>query len=138
LAQPSPLPETLIGGDPEFYVRYCIERWAAPGFSFDETDVADYVACMRDPMAIHGACEDYRSGWARDRADDAEDRAIGRKIECPTLVLWGELSAFARSDPLKVWRRWCTDLRGSSVPGGHFVPEESPDEMVAAFLEFFG
>jgi haloacetate dehalogenase len=27
-------------------------------------------------------------------------------------------------------------VRGHSVPGGHFLPEEAPEETLAALLEF--
>lgn len=138
LAQPYPLPETLIGGNPDFYLRHCIQSWAAPGFVFDESDVADYVGCFSDPSAIHGSCEDYRSGWTRDRVYDTADVEAGRKITQPALILWGEKSGFARANPLAQWQAWCADMRGHAVPGGHFVPEEAPDETMAAFLDFFG
>jgi haloacetate dehalogenase len=40
-------------------------------------------------------------------------------------------------DPLASWRPWCDDLRGRGVPGGQFLPEESPVEVGAALLRFF-
>ena len=52
LAQPRPLPETLIGGDPDFYLRYTLGSWAGSGFAFDAANMADYVACFCDP-AMH-------------------------------------------------------------------------------------
>jgi haloacetate dehalogenase len=137
LAQPEPLPEKLIAGDPGFYLRHCLKSWAAPGYAFDERDVADYVACFGDPASIHGSCEDYRSGWTRDRAYDTADHDAGRRIEQPMLVLWGEKSGFARANPLALWQKWGKDVRGHAVQGGHFVPEEAPDQTVAAFMDFF-
>ena len=38
---------------------------------------------------------------------------------------------------LAIWRRWCHDVKGRPVDGGHFFPEERPKEtaeMLAAFL----
>lgn len=138
LAQPHPLPETLIAGNPDYYLRHCLKSWAAPGFTFNQLCVADYVACFSEPQSIHGSCEDYRSGWTRDRAYDTEDHDAGRKITQPMLVLWGEKSGFARANPLALWQKWGDDVRGHAVPGGHFVPEEAPAQTVAALVEFFG
>jgi haloacetate dehalogenase len=67
---------------------------------------------------------------------DAEDRDAGRKIQCPVLVHWG-----AEEDPrpdgsLPVWRRWADDVRGGPLPGGHFIPEEASDELLASLRQF--
>ena len=40
-------------------------------------------------------------------------------------------------DPLAAWRPLCDDVRGRGVPGGHFVAEEAPAEVLSAMLEFF-
>jgi haloacetate dehalogenase len=33
------------------------------------------------------------------------------------------------ADAGDVWRGWANDLRATSVPGGHFVPEEAPEQL---------
>jgi haloacetate dehalogenase len=33
-------------------------------------------------------------------------------------------------DPLAVWRRWATNVHGSGLACGHFIPEERPDEVL--------
>ena len=100
--------------------------------------MADYEACACDPAVVKGWCDDYRAGWKGDRALDDADRAAGRKLACPLLVLWGEQGSFKTGgDPLAVWKRWADDVRGRQVRGGHFVPEEATDEMLAEALPFF-
>ena len=135
LAQPHPLPETLIGGDPEFFIRWTLKSWAGEGFAFDPGSLEDYVACFRDPASIHATCEDYRAGWTLDRERDEADR--GRKIALPVLTLWGESYGVAKSGPLAHWREWASDVRGHGVPGGHFNAEEAPQEVGAALMAFF-
>lgn len=137
LAQPHPLPERLIGGNAEFFLRWTLASWAGRGFEFDAECLADYIACFRDPAAIHAACEDYRAGWTSDRARDERDRG-NRHIQAPVLALWGEQSGFAGRDPIGIWRNWAADCRGHAVPGGHFVPEEAPEHVVRALLDFLG
>jgi haloacetate dehalogenase len=135
LAQRRPLPETLIGASPEFYVRHLLADWAAPGFAFDPANMADYIECFSDPSSIHGACEDYRAGWTRDREMDEADRGK-RKIRAPLLVLWGKEYSVAEAQPLATWREWADEVCGRELPGGHFQSEEAPAETIRAVLDF--
>jgi haloacetate dehalogenase len=136
LAQPEPLPETLIGSNPEFYLRYTLQSWAAKGFAFDEANVADYVACFRDPASIHASCEDYRAGWGPDRAHDEADRGR-KKIAAPVLAICSEGFSVAKADPISKWAAWADRLEGHSVPGGHFICEEQPERVRDCLLRFF-
>lgn len=136
MARPAPLPETLIGGAAEFYLRTTLASWAAPGFSFPEANMTDYVACFSDPRAIHATCEDYRAGWSVDRTDDDADRGR-RKISAPLLVVWSEEFSVAAAEPLPTWSAWADSVEGHAVPGGHFVCEEQPERVAASLLQFF-
>jgi haloacetate dehalogenase len=42
------------------------------------------------------------------------------------------------ADAAGVWARWADDVRHVVVPGGHFLPEEAPDELAAAIQRFLG
>lgn len=137
LAQPSPVPETLIGGDPAFFALSLLKSWAGDGFRFDPESLADYLACFREPDAIHATCEDYRAGWFVDRFDDEADAGILKKIEAPLLVIWGDQYGLAESDDLLTWQRWGRNVRGLPVSSGHFVCEEAPEETGEALVRFF-
>jgi haloacetate dehalogenase len=136
LARPQPLPERLIGGDPDYFVTTTMQSWAGPGFTFDPANMADYVACFREPAAIHASCEDYRAGWGIDRVLDEADRG-SKKISVPVLIIWSEGFSVARSEPLKTWSAWAENVVGHAVPGGHFVCEEQPQRVGALLREFF-
>ena len=137
LIQPQPLPEHYIGLDPEFLVRAAL-RGLSPGAEpVPDAVLADYCRCFRDPATIHAVCEDYRAGATIDLAHEAEDEAAGRRIACPTLFLWGSRGLVGRAyDPLAVWGRICTDLRGEALDCGHFLPEERPAEVLRALEGF--
>jgi haloacetate dehalogenase len=138
LAVPAPVPERLIGADPEFYIRHLLQRWAGRFEALDPAAVAAYVGQFRDPAVIAATCADYRAGASVDRADDAEDRQRGAKLACPLLLIWGRgyLSSKTAS-PLAVWRRWADDAREVGLDCGHFVAEEKPAECAAALSDFF-
>jgi haloacetate dehalogenase len=52
-----------------------------------EAAYADYHAAIHDPATVRAMLEDYRAGLGPDRAHDEADRAAGRRLACPTLVL---------------------------------------------------
>ncbi len=138
LAQPAPLPERLIGHDPEFYLRHLLDRWAGDREALDPDTVAEYIRHFCKPSVIEATCEDYRAGMSIDLEHDRADRDAGHKIRCPTLVLWGKryLSAKAQS-PLAVWRDWAQQVFEIALDCGHFVPEEQPQACADALREFF-
>lgn len=136
LAQPDQLPERLIGADPVSFARHILTHQSAPGFQFPSAHLADYFASAADPASVHAWCEDYRAGWSADRAADERDR--GRRLSMPVLMLWGEHGSLKGKDGLAPWREWADNVQGQSLPCGHFIPEEAPNEVVALFLRFFG
>lgn len=136
LIQPAPLPETLIGADPGFWLDTIFGAWSRGSSVFAPEAVAEYTRCF-DPATIHASCEDYRAGATLDSDHDAADLANVNRIACPTLVLWGERGLVGRAyDVLTAWREYASDVRGHAVPGGHFLPEEAPEETLAALQEF--
>lgn len=139
LADETDLPEVLIGGAAEHWLRTKLRAWSGEGAQFDEEVVADYVRCF-DATSIHATTEDYRAGATIDLEHDDTTYADGGRLTCPTLVLWGADGLVgARYEVLDVWRQYAArdDLvTGGPVPGGHFLPEEAPEETVAALLPF--
>ena len=138
LIQPAPLPETLIGAAPSFYLRSKLGGWGSEGLSpFDERALAEYERCFADPEAIHAMCEDYRAAATIDLAHDRADAA--RRIDCPVHVLWGERgvvhSLFA---PIEDWQPKCAyEVTGRALPTGHYIAEEAPDLLAAELEAFF-
>ena len=137
LIQPAPLPERMIGADPEFYLRKKLGHWSRrDGPFFDDAAVADYLRAFIEPACIAATCADYRAAAGIDLDHDAAEK--GRKLEMPVLTLWGERGFVGRKfDVLDCWHKVARDVRGHAVPHGHFLPEESPAETLAALRDFF-
>jgi haloacetate dehalogenase len=137
LIQPAPLPETLIGADPRFYLHAKLGGWGSGGMQlFDPRALAEYERCFTPP-AIHAMCEDYRAAASIDLEHDRAD--ADRRIECPVRVLWGERGVVQRLfTPIEDWQqRTRLPVTGRTTPGGHYIPEESPDLLVDDMLAFF-
>jgi haloacetate dehalogenase len=143
LAQAAPLPERMIGADPAAVVEHALgDEWGTPASAFDEVTRSAYAACLAVPERVHAICEEYRAAAGIDREHDLADRAAGRRLGCPVLVLWsagGPLDEWYVDDggPLDIWREWAPDVRGEAVPGGHFFPEADPDATAARLAAFF-
>lgn len=137
LIQPHPLPEHMIGLDPEFYLRRKTNMWGVGTAHFTPEAMADYIRCFRNPAAIHAMCEDYRAAATIDLEHDRADRAAGVKVSCPLLALWGARATMDRCfDVLATWREVALDVRGGALDCGHYIPEERPEEFTAALLDF--
>ena len=137
LIQPSPIPERLIEADPAAYVTDLMGGRSSGLAPFDPRALAEYQRCLAEPGAAHSLCEDYRASATIDLEHDRADRDAGRKLTRPVLVLWGEKGVIERCfHPLDEWRRVADDVRGRSLPCGHYVPEEAPEQLVAEVLGF--
>jgi haloacetate dehalogenase len=131
LAQPSPLPERLIGADPDAYY------FRGDASLFDTAALAEYRRHVRNPETIRAMCEDYRAGASIDFELDEADRGT-RRIACPVLALWGGRGDLGQgSDVLGIWRNWADDVSGFAVDCGHYLAEEAPDVTAEALLSFF-
>ncbi len=135
LVQPAPLPEEMIGADPRnFWLRKC-GSGSAGLEPFAEDALDDYITAFSDPATIHATCEDYRAAASIDIGHDDADS--GRKIECPLLVLWGRDGVIERCfDALALWRERAADVSGQSLPGGHYLAEEIPEQLLERMAPF--
>lgn len=125
--------ERVINADPDAWYR--VDR----GLMGEEA-YADLRRALHDPEVVHAMLEDYRAGLGVDRAHDAADRAAGRKIAAPVLLLWAgrDDTEELYGDPLPIWDAWADDVRGRRLDSGHHMAEEVPDELAAAIREFIG
>ena len=132
LAQPYPLPERMIGANPDnYYFRGTRDLFAPEA-------LADYLRCVHDPATIHAMCEDYRAGATIDYVLDQADYGQ-RRIACPLLALWGSRGQLETwYDVVSIWRDWADDVRGRAIDSGHYLAEEAPDATYAELAAFFG
>jgi haloacetate dehalogenase len=136
LIQPAPLPERMIGADPRAYWLGKCGAGSAGLTPFAPAALEAYLAAFDDPKAIAASCEDYRAAVTIDLEHDDEDS--GRKVSCPIRVLWGDRGVIeAHFDCLALWRERAEHVDGCALPGGHYLAEELPEEVLRHALEFF-
>lgn len=135
LAQPAPVPEKMIGADPEFFLHHLLERWVGDGRPLTESAVAEYSRHIRKASVIEAMVEDYRAGATIDLLHDQQDRDANRKITCPVFVLWG--NQYMAKSLLPIWQRWADNVTELQLDCGHFIAEEEPEVCAEALIEFF-
>jgi len=135
LAQSSTVPESLIGLNPDLYIRDLIEQWGGAGV-IDGDAVDEYVRGMRNPGVLRTMGAEYRADQL-DLDHDRQDRTAARRIQCPLLAVWAQGGLTERfGDPLAIWRAWAEDVTGGALQGGHFMMEESPRSLVDLIKPF--
>lgn len=135
LIQPTPLPERMILGDVEYFLREHVERQNKIPGATEEAAFQEYLRCYRAPEAVHAVCEDYRAAATIDLDHDAADAHA--RIECPLLALWGSLGVVGRTyDVLETWREKALNVSGTPLACGHTLQEELPEETLTELLAF--
>ena len=136
LAQTAPVPETLIGHDPDHFFETCLTGWGGATLEdFDPEALYAYRQGWRWPDTIAAMCNDYRAALAHDFDHDAAD--LGRRVGCPALVLYGVDGAMARHyDVPATWADRLENMRARAMPGGHFFVDLHPEETADALLDF--
>ena len=131
-------PERVLAADPEYFVNYNLNLKIGPAAKsrFPKEILDEYVRCLRDPMTFHGICEDYRASATIDMEMDKADRE--QIIQVPVLALWGKDGVVGKLwDVMSGWQERAANVEGFAVNEcGHFVPEEQPEVVLEAMLQF--
>lgn len=129
-AQPD-IPERVINADPDAWYGGDPRAMGAENY-------AEWREAVHKPRVVRAMLEDYRAGLTVDRADEEADKAAGRRLAVPLLVLWSLRDDLAQlyGDPLAIWRDWAVDVRGRGIDSGHHVAEEAPDALSHALIDF--
>jgi haloacetate dehalogenase len=136
LAQPAPFPERVILADAGAMLDHVFATWPSDPDAIAPEQRDAYLRALT-PSTAAAMCGDFRASFHLDREHEADDRAAGRRIACPVLVVAGE-DETQLADAADVWRAWTEDLTAARVPGGHFNPEEAPDEVSRLLADFLG
>ena len=136
MAQAPDYPEKMIEAYGfENYIRKKLNKKGVGLGGFTPEAMAEYIRCCNADN-IRAVCEDYRAAVSIDLEHDRAD--LGRRIEMPMLVLWGERSHVNRSyKPLEAWAERASDVRGKMLPCGHYPAEQVPEETLSELQAFF-
>lgn len=127
-------PERVINADP--YAWYGAGQGKREAMGAD--NYADYIRAISDPSVVHAMLEDYRAGLGVDRGHDAADRAAGRTVQCPTLVLWPQHDGLQvlYADIAAIWQPWASALTVRPFPSAHHMAEQRPEALATELATF--
>jgi len=137
LSQPVGFPEALLGSNTALYMRSKLMSQGLGKGGFSE-ELIRYYTDLCTPENIHGVCEDYRASATLDLQQDLADKAVGRKVCCPVMLLWGQTSHTSRENPPDVWQEYVSHIAyAEALPCGHYPMEQAPGPTLRAMLDFF-
>ena len=139
LSQPPGFPEALLKNNESLYIRSKLMSQGLGKGGFTEEQIQYYTE-LCTPENVHAVCEDYRASSTLDLKFDSKDRLAGKKVECPIMLLWGELSHTARHEggPAKIWDAYASHIAHTqALPCGHYPLEQAPEQTLKAMVEFF-
>ena len=129
------LPEVMLSASAEPFLRYLFRALTFRAGAIEEAMIREYLRAFLLPGTIRAGLEDYRAAATRDLEDDERD--LGRKLSCPVLAIWGQHGKMdSLFDVLAAWKEKAERVEGHSLPCGHFIPEEAPDELLADLRPF--
>ncbi len=112
------------------------KRWS-PNWQFTETDVERVRKSLSQSGGVEGSLGYYWS-LVENRRDKENQRLTGRKIEVPTLSIFGEGDGALTLDTLAYTKEAFTaDYQQVVLPDvGHFLHREAPEKFAELVLNF--
>lgn len=112
---------------------------------FSQSVFKSYLDQISNPSQVHATCSDYRSSAPNgpDLTLDKQDREKGNKIQCKAKILWGKRGVnevLFGNGTLDLWKDCCLrkeDCVGKALNGGHYLPEDSWEEILVEMENFF-
>jgi epoxide hydrolase 4 len=129
------LPEQVLSAGDFSAVRHMFRTMPRNRRAFSQSDIEGYVAGLRQPGALKAALDYYRENMR----PGAMDLARPERIDAPLLILWGMQDPALGAFLLDGMERFATRLRIHRIPeAGHWVQNETPQEVNKVLLDFLG
>ena len=113
--------------------RYAVLRRALARLgSFTSDEIERYVEAWTKPDALTGMANYYRAMRLRKGM-----RGLMRRIDIPTLMIWGDLDPFFTKETLRDFGEYVPDLRIEHISYvGHFVQTDAPGKVNQLMIGF--
>ena len=128
------LPEALVRFDDFALLRRGFRLDPSRPSAFTRADVARYVEAFSRPGALTAAINYYRAAF---REGPGAMAAAVRRIDVPTLVIWGDGDRYLASELASDLGQWVTHCRVERVPAAsHWVQHDEPEVVNRLLLSF--
>lgn len=120
------------------FMRQILVKGSARPDTFTEAEVETFVGQWSEPERAQACVAVYRSFLTREFRQIARGAFNDQVISQPTMILIGELDPVIEAENLRGAETNLPNLEIRELAGvGHFVPEEAPEETLAALLELY-
>ena len=136
------LPEKLIEGREEIYLRHIFRDWCINKYPLSDEEVGEYVRAYTQPGALRGGFSYYRAAAYEDPPHWQAD--ADRQMSIPVLFLFGARRARTAeamgAGPLEdAWRKVFPNVKAKHMGNyGHFLQWEAPEEVNRELMAFLG
>ena len=127
------LPEALLAGRERLFLSWLFQAKSFNPAAISRQALDEYVRCYAAPGAWRSA-----NGYYRAYFDNmAQNREHARhRLQTPVLTVGGDVALGSMMEPMLC--SVADNVTGLVVANcGHYVPEEAPDELASALLDFF-
>jgi len=129
------LPEILVQGHEREYLTWFFNHKTLKKDAFDQAAIDEYVRLFSRPGAAKASFDYYRVAFSASGVEQAKESAA-RRLTMPVLALGGE--GGVGSALLKTLQPLGDHVSGGVLKGyGHYLPEECPEELTRAILDFW-
>jgi pimeloyl-ACP methyl ester carboxylesterase len=128
------LPEVLVAGKQRRYFDFFYDIMAGDKGALTEAARNEYASAYERPDALTAGFD-----WYRAMGDDAVHNAPRQRIGTPILYVRGDADGRSPDDYVPALREnGAAHIEGKVIPGGEYVAEEAPAQLIAAIGEFRG
>ena len=128
------LPERALRKDGFAYLAKMLRRDPVRPGAFSEDDIARYREALARPGALSATLNWYRAALRHPPRVPRERR----KIDVPTLVVWGEKDRYLGTKLAEGLERWVPDVTVERIPeASHWVQADAPERVNELLVRFF-
>ena len=126
------LPEILVAGRQRQYFDFIYDFMAGDKAAITDDARNEYAAAYQRPESLTTGFD-----WYRAMADDAKRNSRKKQMDVPILYVRGDADGRKPDDYLPPIREiGARNIQGKIIPGGEYVAEEAPEQLIAAIHEF--
>jgi epoxide hydrolase 4 len=128
------LPERLLAARDFGALRRVLRQQPTRPGAFTAEDIDRYVAAAAQPGALRAAINYYRAAV---RANPLAQVRSLRRVDSPTLIIWGDQDRYLGRELAEPDRAWVPDVRVERIAeASHWVQADAPERVNQLMADF--
>jgi epoxide hydrolase 4 len=128
------LPERLIAARDFRALRRALRQQPTRPGAFTAHDIDRYVAAAAQPGALRATINYYRAAF---RANPLAQAYSLRRVDTPTLIIWGDQDRYLGPELAEPDRAWVPEVRVERIAeASHWVQADAPERVNQLMVDF--